>query len=113
MPNISQFGPGYRRSDPPPNCTAMYPALIHHDEAVHVVELHFEPGGEIYEHSADHPILFIVIDGKGRIRVDGEEATIQAGQAVLWPADRLHKAWAEDVPFTAIAVEYNLANGIQ
>lgn len=110
MLNIHHFGPGHRRPDPPPNCTALYPSLIFHDETIHIVELHFEPGGEMWEHDANHPILFIVIAGKGRVRVDGQESEMQSGQAVLWPTGKPHKAWAEDVPFTAIAVEYGLAD---
>jgi quercetin dioxygenase-like cupin family protein len=106
MLDIRHFGPGYRRNDPPANCKAMYPVLIYHDNAIHVVELHFEPGGEMWEHNADHPILFIVINGKGRVRIDGQEAEMQAGEVVLWPTGKMHKAWAEDVPFTALAIEY-------
>ena len=40
------------------------------------------------------------------MRVDGQEAEIQVGEAILWPTGKLHKAWAEDVPFTALAIEY-------
>jgi quercetin dioxygenase-like cupin family protein len=87
----------------------MYPSLIYHDKIIHVVELHFEPGGEMWEHEADHPTLFMVIDGKGWVRVDGKEAELQAGQAVLWPANKMHKAWAKDVSFTAIALEYDFS----
>ncbi len=106
MLDIRHFGPGYRRNDPPPNCKAMHPAMIYHDNAIHVMELHFEPGGEMWEHDADHPILFIVIHGKGRVRLDGQEAEMQAGEAILWPAGKMHKAWAQDGPFTALAIEY-------
>lgn len=106
MLEILHFGPGYRQSESPPHCVNMFPALIFHDEAIHVVELHFEPGGEIWEHEADHPTLFMVIEGSGYVRVGGEEAVMQAGQAVLWPAHIVHKAWAETEAFTAIVVEY-------
>jgi quercetin dioxygenase-like cupin family protein len=106
MLDIRHFGPGHRRNDPPANCKAMYPALIYHDNAIHVMELHFEPGGEMWEHDADHPILFIVINGKGHVRIDGQEAEMQIGEAISWPAGKMHKAWAEDVSFTALAIEY-------
>jgi len=110
MLDIRHFGPGYRRDDPPPHCTDMYPAIILHEKSIAVVELHFEPGGEMWEHEADHPILFVVIEGKGYVRVDGEETEIKAGQAILEPPGKLHKAWAGAVPFTAIVIEYNLEN---
>ena len=106
MLDIRHFGPGYRHNDPPAHCKAMYPALIYYDNAIHVVELHFEPGGEMWEHDADHPILFIVIAGKGRVRVDVQEPQIKAEQALHWPRGKMHKAWAEDVSFTALVVEY-------
>lgn len=108
MLDIRHFGPGHRRSDPPPHCTGMYPAIILHEKNIAVVELHFEPGGEMWEHEADHPILFVVIEGKGFVRVAGEEAEIEAGQAILMPPNKLHKAWAGDASFTAIAIEYGL-----
>ncbi len=38
--------------------------------------------------------------------MDGQETEMQAGEAVLWPKGKLHKAWAEDIPFTALAIEY-------
>ncbi len=103
--DIRPFGPGHRRPDAPPRVVGMYPAAIFHDDTLAVVELHFEPGGEIWEHDVPYPILFITIEGRGMVRVGGEDASVQAGQAVLWPAGVLHKAWAEDAPFTAIAVE--------
>ncbi len=87
----------------------MYPAIILNEKSIAVVELHFESGGEMWEHEADHPILFVVIAGRGHVRVDGEETEIEAGQAILMPPDKLHKAWAGDLPFTAIAIEYDLA----
>jgi len=105
MLDIRRFGPGQRRPAAPPRVIGMYPATIFHDDTLAVVELHFEPGGEIWEHDAPYPILFIVIEGRGMVRAGGEEARVEAGQAVLWPAGVLHKAWAEGEPLTAIAVE--------
>lgn len=105
MHDIRRFGPGHRRPDAPPHIIGMYPATIFHDDTLAVIELHFEPRGEIWEHDAPYPILFVVIEGRGMVRVGGEEARVEAGQAVLWLASVLHKAWAEDAPLTAIAVE--------
>lgn len=61
----------------------MHTAMILHEEGATVVELHFEPGGEMWEHDADEPILFTVISGTGFVRVGGEEAAVTAGQAVV------------------------------
>ena len=105
MLDIHYFGFGHRRPDAPPRIVGMYPATIFHDDTLSVVELHFEPKGEIWEHDAPFSILFVVIEGWGMARVGGEETHIEAGQAVVWPASVRHKAWAEDTPYTAIAVE--------
>jgi len=108
MLDIRRFGPGNRRTDPPPHCKDMHAAIILNDHSAAVVELHFLPGGEMWEHAADHPILFTVTEGKGRVRVGGEEGDVRAGDAVFWPAGKPHKAWAQDEPFTAIAFEYDI-----
>lgn len=109
MPDIRHFGPGHRRPDPPPGSDRLYPATILREETAAVVELHFEPGGEMPEHDADHPILFVVIAGRGMVRVGGEEAEVAAGQAVVWPAGVPHKAWARGEPLTAISVHHGMA----
>ncbi|MDQ2783677.1 MAG: cupin domain-containing protein [Chloroflexota bacterium] len=106
MLDIRRFGPGHRRLDPPPNCTRMQTAIILREKEITVVELHFEPGGEMWEHDADEPILFIVISGAGYVRVGGEEAAVSAGQAILWPTGVMHKAWATDEPMTAFAIHW-------
>ena len=105
MLDIRHFGPGHRRPDAPPRTVSMYPATIFDDDTLAVIELHFEPGGEIWEHDAPYPILFVAIAGRGMVRVGGEDACVQAGQAVLWPASVPHKAWADDASLTAIVVE--------
>ncbi|MBI1743366.1 hypothetical protein HYR54_09940 [Candidatus Acetothermia bacterium] len=74
-----------------------------------VAILYFEAHGEIHEHDAFHPILFLVINGNGFVRVGGPQAEIlkvSAGDAVLWPAKVLHKAWTNGEPMQAIAIEY-------
>ncbi len=106
MPDIRKFGPGNRRADPPPNTTGIHPAILLNEEFGFVAELYFEPGGDIWEHSSEDLILFVVIDGKGWVRVDGEESEVSTGDAVLWPPDRLHKAWTEQSFLSAIVVHY-------
>lgn len=108
MIDIRPFGPGYRRTDAPPQCTGLFVSVIVDAPTVFVAELHFEPDGERWEHAADHPILFIATEGEGRVRVGGDEARLCAGQAVMWPPRVPHKLWAETRPFTGIVVEYNM-----
>jgi quercetin dioxygenase-like cupin family protein len=69
--------------------------------------MYFEPRASIDEHSAPHPIIFMVIGGAGFVRIggpDGETRAIQAGDAVLWPAGLDHTVWTEDEPMRAIVV---------
>lgn len=99
-----------------PGCVGLSALRIHSDEVagadeaagLFVIELRFEPGGEMDEHAAGHPILFIVTDGGGTVRVGGIESPIHAGQSSLWPAGVLHKVTAGEAGLTAIAIEYGV-----
>ena len=79
------------------------------DRPVAVGALLFDPHGQIHEHSAPYPILFIVIGGEGYVRVGGPQAQalkIHAGFAVLWPAGVPHQAWTTEHPMQALTIEY-------
>lgn len=72
-----------------------------------VVAMYLEAHGQMDEHSATEPILFLVIAGSGFVRiggVNGETAPIAAGDAVLWPAGPEHKVWTEDDELHAILI---------
>ena len=74
-----------------------------------VVVHRYEPGGEMQEHAAIDPILFMVIEGSGFLRLggpDGETARVQAGDAVLWPAHVQHRVWTEDTTLTSILFHF-------
>jgi quercetin dioxygenase-like cupin family protein len=63
------------------------PILLKRDMLV--VTMYLEPHGSMDEHSAQVPILFLVIGGSGFVRIggpDGETRKVFAGDAVLWPA---------------------------
>ena len=82
------------------------PLLLDVDHAV--VALYFEPHATMDEHSADHPILFLVISGQGTLRLGGptgETRTVQAGDAILWPTGVDHTVWTDEEPLHAIAIE--------
>lgn len=83
------------------------PLLI--NQPIGVFALFFDPHGQIHEHAASYPIVFIVIGGEGYVRVGGQQAQamkVHAGYAVLWPANILHQAWTTDQSMQAITVEY-------
>ena len=73
-----------------------------------VVAMYVEPHGAMDEHSADVPILFVVIRGRGFVRVggaNGETREVTAGDAVLWPVGLDHMVWTEDEPLDAIVID--------
>ena len=78
------------------------------DRPMIVVAMYFEPHASIDEHSADVPILFLVIGGKGFVRIggsNGEVHSISTGDAVLWPAKLEHTVWTEDEELQAIVID--------
>ncbi len=84
------------------------PLFLNRDVAV--AALYLDPHGEINEHDSDQPTLLLVIGGSGFVQVGGATAPVQAvkaGDAMLWPAHVLHKAWAEDEPMQMITIEYS------
>lgn len=77
------------------------------DRPLHVVALYLEPCGAMDEHSADVPILFLVTEGQGVVRLggpEGETSTVSAGDAVLWPAGLSHTVWTDDEALSAIVI---------
>jgi quercetin dioxygenase-like cupin family protein len=77
------------------------------DAALQVEVMYFDPHASMEEHSADHPILFLVIHGQGMVRIGGptgETREVQAGDAVLWPAHADHMVWTGDEELHAIVI---------
>jgi mannose-6-phosphate isomerase-like protein (cupin superfamily) len=73
-----------------------------------VVAMYLEPHGQMDEHSAQSPILFLVTGGSGFVRIggpNGETVPVSAGMATLWPAGLDHKVWTEDEPLEAILID--------
>jgi quercetin dioxygenase-like cupin family protein len=69
--------------------------------------MYFDPHAHIHDHSADHPIVFMVIAGSGTVRLggpDGEMRRLSAGEAVLWPPHENHTVWTEEETMEAIVV---------
>ena len=77
------------------------------DAQIQVEAMYFEPHASMEEHSADHPILFLVISGRGSLRLGGpagETREIQSGDAALWPAHIEHAVWTEEEELYAIVI---------
>jgi quercetin dioxygenase-like cupin family protein len=102
---IRRFGVGHRRADGPSGTTGVSGQVIHSDGRGVISELAFARNGRIEPHANPNTTWFIVIEGGGWVVVDGERARVAAGEAVLWPADVPHGAWADHGPMRAFVVE--------
>ena len=79
------------------------------DQPIAVFGLFFDVQAALDEHSAEYPILLLVIGGSGYVRIGGPNAPaerVHAGYAVLWPANTLHVAWTNGEPMQAITIEF-------
>ncbi len=77
------------------------------DVPVTIVAMYFEPHATLEEHSADTPVVFLVLEGRGTVRIgrpQGETRHVSAGDAVLWPANIDHMVWTSEEPLRAIVV---------
>ena len=70
-----------------------------------ISELAFARNGRIEPHANPNTTWFIVIEGGGWVIVDGEPLRVAAGEAVLWPPDVPHGAWADHGHMRAFVVE--------
>ena len=77
------------------------------DAPVQVEAMYFEPQSRLDEHSAPLPILFIVVEGSGMVRIGGphgEAQSVTAGDAVVWPAGVDHTVWTGDERLSVIVI---------
>jgi len=102
---VIRFGVGHRRPDGPPGTTGVTGQVIHNDARGMISELAFARNGRIEPHSNPNTTWFIVIEGGGWVVVDGEPLRVAAGEAVLWPPDVPHGAWADHGHMRAFVVE--------
>jgi len=103
---IQRFGVGNRRPDGPPGTTGVSGQVIHSDARGVISELAFSRDGRIEPHTNPNTTWFIVIEGGGWVVVDGERLRVAAGEAVLWPPNVPHGAWAERSHMRAFVVEF-------
>jgi quercetin dioxygenase-like cupin family protein len=102
---IRRFGVGQRRPDGPPGTTGVSGQVIHSDARGVISELAFSRNGRIEPHTNPNTTWFIVIEGGGWVVVDDERVRVAAGEAVLWPPDVPHAAWADHGHMRAFVVE--------
>ena len=102
---VRRFGVGHRRPDGPAGTSGVSGQVIHSDARGMISELAFARNGRIEPHSNPNTTWFIVIEGGGWVVVDGEPLRVAAGEAVLWPPDVPHGAWADHGHMRAFVVE--------
>ncbi|MFY0544586.1 cupin domain-containing protein [Brevibacillus sp. H7] len=74
-------------------------------EHLHIGCIHLGPNGILGHHPAPVPQLFLVVQGEGWVRGEGEERVrIEAGQAVFWETGEGHESGTES-GMTAIVIE--------
>jgi quercetin dioxygenase-like cupin family protein len=54
----------------------------------------FEKGEEISSHASEGDALVFVLDGVGKITLDGKEHLLHKGEAIVMPAKTLHVVYA-------------------
>lgn len=56
----------------------------------------FDKGEEISSHSSHGDALITVLDGEGRITIDGTSFILHKGQSILMPAGKPHSVFAQE-----------------
>lgn len=77
------------------------------DAEAQVEAMYFDAHAHIDEHAADHPIVFMVMAGRGSVRIGGAEGEVrqlEAGEAVVWPAHQNHTVWTDEEPLEAVVI---------
>lgn len=55
----------------------------------------FEEGEEISTHASDGDALVTVMEGTGKITIDGTEYMVEQGQSIVMPAGKPHAVYAQ------------------
>lgn len=56
----------------------------------------FDKGEEISTHESGGDAMVVALDGVGKITIDGEAFTVNAGETIVMPAKRPHAVFAEE-----------------
>ena len=56
----------------------------------------FDAGEEISTHESGGDAMIVVLDGKGKITIDGTEHFVSAGETIIMPAKKPHAVFAEE-----------------
>lgn len=56
----------------------------------------FDTGQRLSEHSAPYDAVVQVVDGKGRITIDGVDSIVSAGELIIMPGNIPHSVTADE-----------------
>lgn len=87
-------------------CVNVYAKSLLSLDHLGIAMLRFEPQGTIHEHPASFDVDVICLEGAGFTSVSGEQAAIQAGERVRWPAGEPHRLWTTDSKMITLMVEH-------
>lgn len=76
-------------------------------ERLTLAMLRFSKDATIHEHAAEHDIDVTCVEGSGRKTVGDEQAALQAGERVRWPANLAHRLWTEGDEMVTLMVEHH------
>ena len=68
------------------------------NDAVSLTLFAFDKDEEISTHESDGDALVTVLEGTGKITIDGKAYTLRAGESILMPAQKPHAVYAVE-PF--------------
>lgn len=66
------------------------------NEAVSITLFAFDKGEEISTHESKGDAMVTVLEGTGKLTVDGKEYLLDAGQTLVMPANKPHAVYAEE-----------------
>ena len=66
------------------------------NELVSVTIFSFDKGEEISTHASSGDAMVIVLEGKGKFTISGEEYYLEAGQTIVMPKDEPHSVYGEE-----------------
>ena len=66
------------------------------NELVSMTVFSFDKGEEISSHSSGGDAMVTVLDGTGRITIDGREFVLQQGESIVMPAKTPHAVFGEE-----------------
>lgn len=91
---------------PQAGCHNVYVKNLLYLDHLAIVMLRFDAGATIHEHDAPHRIDVICLEGSGYVSVGTQQAPIQAGEKVRWPAGQLHRLWTHDTTMVTLMIEH-------